>query len=107
MVAEERISLIFHLEGDRVTASTREFVKPPNTEEKSDTLTMTPDMTTTFQVDPLLKPQKDLTVYNMLVFLIRAEEDSIAQIRAMEDEVCHSGETFPAKHLEREMLQSR
>lgn len=37
-----------------------------------------------------MKPQKNLTVYNMLVSLIKAEEDSIAQIRAMEDEViCH------------------
>lgn len=34
-----------------------------------------------------MKPQKNLTVYNMLVSLIKAEEDSIAQIRAMEDEV--------------------
>ena len=87
LVAEERISLIFHLEEDRVTASTRDFVKPVSTEEKSDTLTMTPDMTTTFQVDPLMNPQKNLAVYDMLVSLIKAEEDSIAQIRAMEDEV--------------------
>ena len=50
LVHEERIFLTFHLEGDRVTASTREFVKPPNTEDKGDTLKMTPDMTTTFQV---------------------------------------------------------
>jgi hypothetical protein len=50
LVAEERISLIFHLEEDRVTASTREFVKPVNTEEKGDVFIMTPDMTTTFQV---------------------------------------------------------
>ncbi len=35
-----------------------------------------------------MKPQKNLTVYDMLVSLIKAEEDSIAQIRAMEDEVC-------------------
>lgn len=40
------------------------------------------------QVDQSLKPQKNLTVYDMLVFLIKAEEDTIAQIRAMEDEVC-------------------
>ena len=35
-----------------------------------------------------MKPQKNLTVYEMLISLIKAEEDSIAQIRAMEDEVC-------------------
>ena len=34
-----------------------------------------------------MKPHKNLTVYNMLVFLIQAEENSISQIRAMEDEV--------------------
>jgi hypothetical protein len=50
LIAEERINLTFHLEDNRVTASTREFVRPPHTAEKGGTLTMTPDMTTSFQV---------------------------------------------------------
>ncbi len=50
LVSDERINLTFHLEDNRVTASTREFIRPPHTTEKGGTLTMTPDMTTTFQV---------------------------------------------------------
>ena len=50
LLADERISLTFHLEDPRVTASTREFIRPPHTGEKSGPLTMTADMTTTFQV---------------------------------------------------------
>lgn len=34
-----------------------------------------------------MKPQKNLDVYNMLVSLIKSEEESIGQVRAMEDEV--------------------
>ena len=50
LIAEERINLTFHLEDKRVTASTREFIRPPHTNEKGGVLTMTPDMTSTFQV---------------------------------------------------------
>ena len=50
LVSDERINLTFHLEDNRVTASTREFIRPPHTTEKGGTLTMTPDMTNTFQV---------------------------------------------------------
>lgn len=62
-MSEERIFLTFHLEEDRVTASTREFVKPASTEEKADALIMTPDMTTTFQVSYL-----DLFAIHILLF---------------------------------------
>ena len=50
LLSEERISLVFHLEEDRVTASTRDFVKPAYTDDKNNSFIMTPDMTTTFQV---------------------------------------------------------
>lgn len=50
LISEERINLTFHLEDQRVTASTREFIRPPHTAEKGGTFNMTPDMTTSFQV---------------------------------------------------------
>lgn len=87
LVSDERINLTFHLEDHRVTASTREFIRPPHPSEKGGTLTMTPDMTTTFQVDPLIKPHKNLQVYDMLVQLVEAEERSTNQIRASEEEI--------------------
>ena len=39
------------------------------------------------QVDPLIKPHKNLQVYDMLVQLVEAEERSTNQIRASEEEV--------------------
>jgi len=38
-------------------------------------------------VDPLIKPHKNLHVYEMLVELVDAEEQSTNQIRASEEEV--------------------
>jgi len=38
-------------------------------------------------VDPLIKPHKNLHVYEMLVGLVDAEEQSTNQIRASEEEV--------------------
>ena len=34
-----------------------------------------------------MKPQKNLDIYNMLVSLVKAEEERISQVRAMEEEV--------------------
>ncbi|XP_001632291.2 dynein regulatory complex subunit 7 [Nematostella vectensis] len=87
LLMDERINLTFHLEDNRVTASTREFARPPHTSEKGGVLTMTPDMTTSFQVDPLVKPPKNLHVYDMLVSLVEAEEKCIQRVRLSEEEV--------------------
>ena len=38
-------------------------------------------------MDPLIKPHKNLHVYDMLVELVDAEEQSTNQIRASEEEV--------------------
>lgn len=56
LVAEERVSVKFHLENQRITASTREFMKPPNFSlDKTSQLQYTPDMTNAFQVKTDLK----------------------------------------------------
>ncbi len=50
-VAEDRILLNYHLEDQRITSSTREFIKPPNySSEKGTPLQLTPDTTNAFQV---------------------------------------------------------
>ena len=50
-VSEDRILLEYHLEDQRVTSSTREFIKPPNySSDKGTPLQLTPDTTTAFQV---------------------------------------------------------
>ena len=50
-VFEDRIALTYHLEDQRITASTREFIKPPGySTEKGAPLQLTPDTTHAFQV---------------------------------------------------------
>ena len=49
--SEDRILLKYHLEDQRVTSSTREFIKPPNySSDKGTPLQLTPDTTIAFQV---------------------------------------------------------
>ena len=50
-ISEDRILLKYHLEDQRVTSSTREFIKPPNySSDKGNPLQLTPDTTIAFQV---------------------------------------------------------
>ena len=53
-VADEKIQITYHTEDRKISASVREFTKPPNSEEKGATLIMTPDMHATFQVSKSL-----------------------------------------------------
>lgn len=48
-ISEERIQLTYHTETDKISASTRDFLKPANTDEKGATLVWHPDNHTTFQ----------------------------------------------------------
>ena len=49
-VAEEKITITYHTEDTKVSASTREFIKPANADEKGATLILANDMHMTFQV---------------------------------------------------------
>ncbi|XP_002741356.1 dynein regulatory complex subunit 7-like [Saccoglossus kowalevskii] len=87
MMSEDRIQLMFHHEDTKISASTREFLKPPNANDKGSVLTMSPDMTSTFQVDPNSKQPKDLIIYQMLVNLLEREEATVNMVRDSEEEV--------------------
>ena len=50
LVTEEKIQITYHTEDDKIAASTREFLKPPNADEKGSVLIMQPDTHSTFQV---------------------------------------------------------
>ena len=54
LIADEKISVTYHTEDKKISASTREFIKPANADEKGAMLIMSPDMHTTFQVNQLL-----------------------------------------------------
>jgi len=82
---EDKISMTYHTEEDRISASVREFQKPPGLEEKG-VVTFTPDLHRTFQVDPTVRPKRNLELYEMLVDLLKKEEASKHAIRQAEIE---------------------
>lgn len=50
LVSDDKIQVTYHTEDPRIASSTREFLKPPNWDEKGATLTFQSDMHQTFQV---------------------------------------------------------
>jgi len=50
IITEERIQLIYHKEDDKISASTQEFIKPPNANEKGAYILWHSDTHTTYQV---------------------------------------------------------
>ena len=87
VLSENRIRIVYHLEKDRITPSTREFVTPPLSGDQAYALHFNPEMTTAYQVDPYTKEPKNRHLFELLERLVKAQEDSIAQIRAAEKEV--------------------
>ncbi len=75
------------MEENRITPSTREFLTPPLRGEKATTLTYNPEMATVYQVDPYVTDPKDRHLFEQLEGLVRAQDESIAQVRAAEKEV--------------------
>lgn len=50
-ISEEKIQVTYHTEDDKISASTREFIKPPNADEKGATIQWHGDNHMTFQVN--------------------------------------------------------
>ena len=81
---KKKIRLTFHMGKENVTASTRNFIKPPLAEEM---LTFVPDITTGYQADPRAKPPTQLSLFLLLEQQMKDETESLKQIREIEDQV--------------------
>jgi hypothetical protein len=86
-ISEEKIQLTYHTEDPRVSSSVREFIKPHNADEKGVTMIMSSDMHITFQVDPTSKQKKNVELYQMMLALLEAEDQSRNAVRQSEEEV--------------------
>ena len=86
LLSEERIIVKHHLQQERIVAATKEFLKPPQTENKglSD---LTPDVLTAFQVERGAKNPKLVHVYTMLTGLLDREAKCVDFVRQSEQEV--------------------
>ena len=87
LLQDNHIRLVYHLENGRITPSTREFATPPLLGEQAHPLTFHPEMTSAYQVDPYAKDPKQRHLLELLERKVAAQEWSIAQIRAAEQEV--------------------
>ncbi|XP_050956335.1 dynein regulatory complex subunit 7 [Labeo rohita] len=87
MMTDRRIQVTFHLEDDKIIPAWLNFIKPKEAADSQKAQAFTPQMVSGFQVDPSVKPYKNLKLYEMLVELMREEEDVELQIRESEKEV--------------------
>ncbi|XP_062403283.1 dynein regulatory complex subunit 7 [Sardina pilchardus] len=87
LVSEERIQVTYHRDDDRIIPAWRNFIKPQNSGDAQNTVPFTPDMASTFQVDPFQKPSKNLFLYETLVGLMKEEEKVAQRIKDSEKEV--------------------
>ena len=86
-IVEEKIQITYHTANTKIISSTREYMKPQGVEEKGSPVIMTPDMHSTFQVDPTRPPKKNLVLYQLLCKLLGDEDSCSNRVRESESEV--------------------
>ncbi|KAI4893378.1 hypothetical protein NFI96_022502 [Prochilodus magdalenae] len=87
LLSEDRIQVTYHREEDRIIPAWRNFIKPRDTGDSQTTHAFTPQMASTFQVDPFEKPCKNLFLYETLMALMKEEENVLMRIKDSEKEV--------------------
>ncbi|KAA3679423.1 uncharacterized protein DEA37_0012095 [Paragonimus westermani] len=86
-IVEDRILLTYHIGQDRIAPCTREFIKPPPSDDRRNTIQLHSDTHTSFQVSLFAKPKTQVEIYNMLLYLLEQEEVSKQAVRKSEAEV--------------------
>ncbi|XP_040009242.1 dynein regulatory complex subunit 7 [Xiphias gladius] len=87
LMSQRRIEVTYHLEDHRFIPSKRSFTKPRESTEEKKAEDFTADMVSSFQVDPSEKQLKTLTLYEMLMALMKDEEKVSLQIKQSKKEV--------------------
>ncbi|XP_032882558.1 dynein regulatory complex subunit 7 isoform X1 [Amblyraja radiata] len=87
LITSEHVQLTYHREDDRITAVKREFILPPNLMQKDDQEVNMDQIVMTFEVDPLVKPCKNVVLYQTMIGLLKAQTTSMQAVRDSEHEV--------------------
>ncbi|XP_078262293.1 dynein regulatory complex subunit 7 [Rhinoraja longicauda] len=87
LITSEHIQLTYHREDDRITAVKREFILPPNLMQKDDQEINMDQIVMTFEVDPLVKPCKNVVLYQTMIALMKAQTTSMQAVRDSEHEI--------------------
>ncbi|XP_005093754.1 dynein regulatory complex subunit 7 [Aplysia californica] len=103
LVSEDKIQITYHTESIHIASSSREYIKPPNWDEKGATLSWSPDMHGTFQVDPSAEPSKQVELYQNLLLLLKMEETCREGVRESEEEVKKIIDDRQAEELKSEL----
>ncbi|KAF5280263.1 hypothetical protein FQR65_LT03071 [Abscondita terminalis] len=85
-IAEGEIHLKFQYEEGRVTASTRDFIKPPLS-EVTESLSFKPEQTVGYQAESGAKPPRQLQLFYLFDKQLREEEKTLKHLRELEDQV--------------------
>jgi len=86
LLNEEKIFIKHHLQDQRIIASTHEYLKPQQSEDKGQ-IQITTDMVSSFQVERRAKTPKLMHIYQTIMSLIEKEERCIENTRLSEQEV--------------------
>ncbi|XP_076878344.1 dynein regulatory complex subunit 7 isoform X1 [Brachyhypopomus gauderio] len=87
LLSQDQIQVTYHLEENRIIPAWKIFTKPQSAGYSRIPPAFTPQMVSTFQVDPSKKPCKNLHLYETLVALMKEEKDVLIRIKKAEEEV--------------------
>lgn len=85
-IIDREIHLKYHYEEGKVTASTRDFIKPPLA-EMGEALRFNPNLTVGYQAEVGAKPPRQLQLFLLFEQQLNEEEQTLYHIREMEDQV--------------------
>ncbi|XP_047441931.1 dynein regulatory complex subunit 7 isoform X2 [Mugil cephalus] len=88
LVQQGRMEVTYHLMDCRFIPSKRSFIKPKESTGTIKPEQFTPELVSTFQVDPSEKPLGSLALFNILEDLMKDERTVIVQILESEKEMC-------------------
>ncbi|RNA42987.1 dynein regulatory complex subunit 7 isoform X1 [Brachionus plicatilis] len=86
-IEAEKFQITYHRESTKIAPSTREFLKPPNWNDKSTTWNWNLDLHQTYQASNEYKQKKNVELYQFLSWLINEEEMVKSMVRKSEEEV--------------------
>ncbi|KAJ3649538.1 hypothetical protein Zmor_021277 [Zophobas morio] len=85
-IVERQIHLQYHFGEGKVTASTRNFIKPAIAEMGDDVL-FSPDVTSGYEAEIGARPRRQLELFLLFQKMLQEEEVSISRIREIEDQI--------------------
>lgn len=85
-IIDREIHLKYHYEKGKVTASTRDFIKPP-VAEMGEGMQFHPELTFGYESELGAKPPRKLQLFLLFQELLSEEEKSLYHVREMEDQI--------------------